>query len=125
LLKVEGVHTAVTGWLECQVIGSITPRRFHQTIIDVLPTLEYLPDTTICERTARRWLKKLGYTPKPTKKGIHEDDHEREDAVKYRVEVFLPAMASMERRSMSFEPEREGWKEIAPQLLPGERLSVI
>lgn len=102
------MHTAVSAWLEAQRIGSITPRRFRQAIIDTLPTLGYLQDADICERTARRWLKKLGYTPKPTKKGVYEDGHEREDVVEYRNDIFLSLMADMDKRSVGYEPDEEG-----------------
>ena len=52
------------------------------------------------------------------------DGHERDDVVKYRNEVFLPAMVKFEERMTKFEgPEltrvapmlREGEKEIIPQ----------
>jgi hypothetical protein len=126
MLKMESVHTAVTFWLERQSIGSITPRRFRQAVIDLLPTLGFLNETTICERTARRWLKKLGYTPKPTRKGVYEDGHEREDVVEYRKDVFLPRMAEMDRRSVGFEPDEEGgWRTIPPNLAEGERRVVL
>ncbi|GAA5975658.1 hypothetical protein JCM11641_003559 [Rhodosporidiobolus odoratus] len=42
--------------------------------------------------SATRWLRKLGWQRCKIKKGIHVDGHEREDVIKYRNEVFLPAM---------------------------------
>jgi hypothetical protein len=126
LLRVEAIHSAVSAWLESQTIGSITPRRFRQAVIDILPTLGYLNDASICERTARRWLMKLGYTPKPTRKGVYEDGHEREDVVEYRNDVFLPLMAEMDRRSVGYEPKEDGgWTEVPPELREGERRVVL
>jgi hypothetical protein len=67
------------------------------------------------------------------KKGVYMDGHEREDVVKYRNEVFLPAMAKFEERMTKFEgPElrkvaptlREGEKEIIPQFHNESCLSV-
>jgi hypothetical protein len=47
------------------------------------------------------------------------DGHERDDVVKYRKEVFLPAMARFEARMARFEgPEM---KRVEPELGPGER----
>src|ERR1700733_12700395 len=67
------------------------------------------------------------------KEGVYIDGHEREDVVKYRNEVFLPAMAKFEERMTKFEgPElrkvaptlREGEKEIIPQFHNESCLSV-
>jgi len=38
----------------------------------------------ITERTARRWLRSLGFEPTLTKKGVYIDGHERADVVEYR-----------------------------------------
>jgi hypothetical protein len=47
------------------------------------------------------------------------DGHEREDVVKYRNEVYLPAMAKFEERMVRFEgPEL---LRVDPVLKPGER----
>jgi hypothetical protein len=63
--------------------------------------------------------------PKITKKGVYEDGHERKDVVVYRREVVLPLMSEVERRSVSFGPQGEGWVEIPPQLKEGEKRVVV
>ena len=45
----------------------------------------------ISEKTATRWLKKLGWEFKTYKKGLYSDGHERPDVVEYRKE-FLKFM---------------------------------
>lgn len=45
----------------------------------------------ISERTARRWLLKIGWLWGKDKKG-YCDGHEREDVVQYREKVFCPRM---------------------------------
>ncbi|CAG8490595.1 3426_t:CDS:2, partial [Cetraspora pellucida] len=52
--------------------------------------------TTISERTALEWLKKLGWSYKEWKKDVYVDEHEREDIVRYQQEVFLLMMAELE-----------------------------
>ena len=126
LLQVETVHNEVLAWLHRQSMGSITPEAFANAVTnDILPRRRYLETITIVDRTARRWLIKCGYTHKTTKKGVYEDGQEREDVVVYRNEVFLPRMADIERRAVAFESDGEGWKEIQPELLTGERRAVV
>jgi len=45
----------------------------------------------ISERTAQRWLIKLGWVWGRNKKG-YCDGHEREDVVEYREKIFCPRM---------------------------------
>ena len=44
---------------------------------------------TICQMTAARWLRKLGFTPRRHAKGIFFDGHDRADVVDYRKEYLL------------------------------------
>lgn len=53
-------------------------------------------------RTARRWLRKMGYRWKSEPKGQYFDGHERADVVHYRTHVFLPIWKSI-------EPFIQGW----------------
>ena len=47
---------------------------------------------SIKARAATAWLKKMGHSWRDVKKVVYIDGHEREDVVKYRQEVFLPAL---------------------------------
>ena len=120
LLKDEIVRTASRTWLTEQPIGSITPTKFmHALNTTILPTLGMLPNKPLCERTARRWLVKLGWTRTVLRKGVYMDGHERADVVEYREEVFLPKMKEFERRMARYEgPDL---KRVEPDLRPGEK----
>ena len=50
---------------------------------------------SISERTARRWMAKMGYCWKKEPKGQYKNGHEREDVVTYRQNIFLPFVASI------------------------------
>ena len=63
---------------------------------EVFPSLGIERKKTICEKTAWRWLKKLGWHCKEWKKDIYVDGHEREDVVQYRQTIFLPMMKELE-----------------------------
>ena len=130
----ERVKTAARSWLTSQPVGQVNPRKFqHALNNEILPALSITLKRPLCERTARRWLLKLGWRLTMLKKGVYMDGHEREDVVKYRNEVFLPAIAKFEERMTKFEgPElrkvaptlREGEKEIIPQFHDESCLSV-
>lgn len=63
-------------------------------------------ESGISDRTARRWLTKLGWIYSRDKKG-YVDGHEREDVVKYRNEVFLPKMKAIEESLVEYTEEGE------------------
>jgi hypothetical protein len=67
-------------------IGDIRPMMFMKHINDtILPSLDLgSPDNLITERTARRWLLKLGYRNCEVRKGLYIDGHERPDVVRSR-----------------------------------------
>ena len=56
-------------------------------------------------RTARCWLKKMGFSFGEVKKDVYVDGHEREDVVKYRNEEFLPAWKEFSRRMVVFKED--------------------
>jgi len=120
LLKDETVRTASRAWLTEQPVGSITPNAFmHALNTIILPSIGISPSKPLCERTARRWLVKLGWTRTTIRKGVYMDGHERPDVVEYRDKVFLPKMKEFERRMARYEgPEM---KRVEPTLLPGEK----
>jgi hypothetical protein len=123
LLKDEAVKKAALSWLTEQAVGSLTPLKFMEGLNGViLPSLGITTKRPLCERTARRWLIKLGWVRTRAKKGVYMDGHERPDVVKYREEVFLPAMEKFERRMIRFEgPELT---RVEPVLKPGERVLI-
>jgi hypothetical protein len=55
------------------------------------------------------------------RKGVYMDGHERLDIVEYRNNVFLPLMASFERRMAQWKPEGPGLVHVEPDLRPGEK----
>ena len=51
-------------------------------------------DTKIQDRTARRWLAKLGFSQVQHQKGVYFDGHERADVVACR-DIFLTKMVDL------------------------------
>ena len=97
LLDNENVLHAVRRYLAAQNLGSITPQLLCRHVNEViLPTLNMTgKNSTITERTAISWLRKLGYTCKDVKKGVYHDGHERPDVVEARTK-FLAEMKMYE-----------------------------
>ncbi|KZP16947.1 hypothetical protein FIBSPDRAFT_678054, partial [Athelia psychrophila] len=62
----------------------------------IFPDLNISQQSPLSECTARRWLIKLGWCRTVVRKGVYMDGHERSDVVKYRQEVFLPAILEFE-----------------------------
>ncbi|KAF8179309.1 hypothetical protein K438DRAFT_1769019 [Mycena galopus ATCC 62051] len=122
LLCDQTVKTAARDWLMAQKIGTVRPTLFQRALNDViLPALGIHPKTPLCERTARRWLVKLGFRRTVFRKGIYVGGHEREDVVKYRNEVFLPVMAEYEKRMIQYELRDGVLVGVRPTLAPGEK----
>jgi len=75
---------------------------------------------SIKARTARVWLKKLGFNWRDVKKGVYTDGHEREDVIDYRQNVFLPCLSALQPSIIEWDaelnripkdlPEGEKWK---------------
>ncbi|KIJ33104.1 hypothetical protein M422DRAFT_183619, partial [Sphaerobolus stellatus SS14] len=53
-----------------------------------------------CERTARRWLHMMEYRYGKPSKGMYINEHERDDVVEYRENVFLRLWARLQDRMM-------------------------
>jgi hypothetical protein len=122
LLKDERVQAAAKTYLLGVPLGEVTPRKFHRALTkDILPTLGFTVKAGLSERTARRWLLTLGWRRTRVKKGVYMDGHERPDVVEYRDNVFLPLMASFERRMAQWKPEGPGLVRVEPDLRPGEK----
>ncbi|KAJ3814714.1 hypothetical protein F5876DRAFT_86258 [Lentinula aff. lateritia] len=60
---------------------------------------------TVSVATAKRWMRKLGYRFVKNHVGQYVDGHERDDVVKYRQTVFLPAWYSFENRMRSWDEQ--------------------
>ena len=119
-LKDERVKKRSLDYLTAIPTGQVTPKKFHAQLNDtIFPDLGITLKKPLSIRTARRWLIKLGWRHTLVKKGVYMDGHERADVVKYRVEVFLPAIEKFEAWMVHFEgPEL---RHVEPQLKPGER----
>jgi len=122
ILKNEAVCNSARAWLFQQEKGKVTPMKFKHGLNDIiLPSLGIFPSKPLCERTARRWLVKLGWQRTTIKKGVYLDGHERPDVVTYRQDEFLPRMLEYERRMARYELVGNNLTRIAPTLQLNER----
>jgi hypothetical protein len=122
LLLDETLRSTAKDWLTSQKSGQVTPRRFqHALNSKILPTVGVMLKKPLCERTARRWLIKLGWRLTRIQKGVYMDGHEREDVVKYRNEVFLPRMKEYEARMTHYVLEGTDLQPIEPELQAGQK----
>ena len=116
----ESVEKQSRDWLTSQPTGKVTPQRLREALnLTILPGLGIVLKNPLSERTARRWLIKLGWRRTVVRKGVYMDGHEREDVVKYRQEVFLPAIKEFEARMAKFEGAE--LKRVSPTLKDGEK----
>ena len=83
---------------------------------------------TVSDRTARRWLRELGFKHKHKQsKGVYHDGHDRADVQKYLHASFLPKVKSYVRRTRimrevtNVDTGETTWEEIPPDLKEGER----
>lgn len=120
LLHDESVEKQTRDWLTSQPTGKVTPQRLREALNStILPGLGIILKCPLSMRTARRWLIKPGWRRTVVRKGVYMDGHEREDVVKYRQNIFLPAMREFEARMAMFEgPEL---KRVDPELKDGEK----
>ena len=122
ILKSETVRNAAHAWLFQQGKGKVTPIKFKHGLSNIiLPSLGIFPSKPLCERTARRWLVKLGWQCTTIKKGVYLDGHERPDVVKYCQEDFLPQMLEYEHRMACYELVGNDLLCVAPTLQPDEK----
>ncbi|KAF8303445.1 hypothetical protein DL93DRAFT_2066830, partial [Clavulina sp. PMI_390] len=90
-------------WLTSQRPGTITPAKFRAALNhQILPFLDIILPKELSERTACRWLNKLGYVNTVLRKGIYYDGHEREDVVDYRNNTYLPLLHKYEDRMVQY-----------------------
>lgn len=96
LLDNEDVALSIRRYLASQGVGTIHPRALRKEVNDtILPLMGY-PGTNICERTARTWLRRLGYSCQEARKGVYKDGHNRSDVIAARGR-FLERMEYYER----------------------------
>lgn len=104
LLDNELVLLKIHAYLAQLPIGEVTPRKFWAHLIDsILPSIEpvslkagRLSTKMISLRTAIRWLRRLGYSRHPVKKGVYIDGHERAD-VKEARDTFLKEIDQLQK----------------------------
>jgi hypothetical protein len=88
-------------------LQSLRPEdRIAEAIVRFLDNEEMLQrlhrKKTISMATAMRWMLKMGYRWSYDPKGQYVDGHERDDVVKHRNEVFLPALAQLSHQRLVF-----------------------
>jgi hypothetical protein len=116
----DDVERCARKWLADQKPGTVTPMTFRTALNnEILPSLCIILKKPICDRTARRWLRKLGYDKATLRKGVYMDGHERPDVVEYRNTSYLPKMLEYESRMTRYEgPDLTPHP---PELKPGEK----
>jgi hypothetical protein len=101
-----------------------TPENFkilcEKTLFKEIPNA---PDT-ISTRTAARWMKFLGFSPKLQTKGYYTDGHNRADVTAYRDKVFLPIIVEYERRMVDYTGD-DMETLVLPELSEGEKRVVL
>jgi hypothetical protein len=120
----ERVKMRTRDWLTARKTGDVTPRQLRDALNGtIFPELNINLVEGICERTARRWLIKLGWRRTVVRKGVYMDGHERSDVVEYRNKVFLPAIAQFE----PFMAKHEGQelKKVMPEVPEGQQRIII
>ena len=122
LLNDEQVQTAARTYLTKLPTGEVTPSRFARMLNErILPSLGYNLRGNLSERTARRWLVRLGWRNKLLRKGVYMDGHERPDVVEYRNHTFLPLMVSYQEKMVKWEEEGSELVRIDPMLRLGKK----
>ena len=96
-------------------------------VVDALENITYEKDglrkrKCIKARTARRWLKKLGFNWRDVRKGVYVDGHEREDVVGYRQNEFLPQLAALRPSLVEWDAKL---KRVPKELPNGEKWKVF
>jgi hypothetical protein len=91
----------------------------------ILPSLGIFPSKPLSERTAQRWLVKLGWQRTTIRKGIYLDGHECPDVVKYRQDEFLPWMLDYEHRMAHYELVGNDLNRVPPTIQSNERELIL
>ena len=81
----------------------------------------HLKTRTIGAKTARNWLRRLGYSWKHVRKGIYIDGHERDDVKDYRDNYFIPTVQSLLPRMVNWTLDEDGLKQHEPTTTSEQR----
>ncbi|KAF9455341.1 hypothetical protein BDZ94DRAFT_1370850, partial [Collybia nuda] len=114
LLNKPEINSALQRWVK-----GMRPAKLRRYVNEfLLPELKI--ESTICESTAMRWLKKLGFSLCRVQKGVYVDGHERADVVAARQEFIN----YLDTQILPFCYTYEGpeLKEIPPSLKDGEKI---
>ena len=68
----------------------------------LLPSFPLWKDIMVTSHQSAKNLKDLGYEYTKDSKGLYKDDHERDDVVVYRNDVYLPTIRALEQRSQMY-----------------------
>jgi len=122
LLNDEQVQVAARTYLTAIPTGEVTPLRFCRMLNEhILPSLGHTLKADLSERTAWRWLVRLGWRNRLLRKGVYMDGHERPDVVEYRNKTFLRSMEKYQKRMAKWEMKGSKCMRIDPELSPGEK----
>ncbi|KZV59375.1 hypothetical protein PENSPDRAFT_695200 [Peniophora sp. CONT] len=123
LINDERVQAALRQYLTNLPTGEVTPKLFRKELCErILPALGIVLAKWISDRTARRWLVKLGWRRTRLKKGVYMDGHECPDVVQYHDDVFLPTMAACEKYMVQWIVQESGeLLRVDPVLGPGDK----
>lgn len=101
----ENVQRLLREYLRSLPNPERNPTHFQEAlsgfILDSIPSAK----STVSVETARRWMHYLGFSPARTSKDYYTDDHNRDDVVRYRNEIFLPQMMAYAERMVQYEGE--------------------
>jgi len=111
----------VSDYLASQRAGTLVSEAIEAAGADEVPS-DQSRTLRIRARTARRWLKKMGFDYKTIRKGVYFDGHERQDIREYRDNVFIPRWNELSMRFVRFN-EDGTWE--MPQLPDGVKPLVL
>ena len=110
----ERVQVHLKAWLRSIPDIERNPQRFAKDLNDQL--LREIPNApqSVTEPTSKKWMIFLGFYPTKASKGWFTDGHERDDVVRYRNDVFLPKMESIESQLRKYTKESDYSECILP-----------
>ncbi|KAJ7586334.1 hypothetical protein C8J56DRAFT_891253 [Mycena floridula] len=126
-LTIPGVHSALEIWVKGDLPfeeggfnGRMRPAKMRRYVNDFLfPKLNIVGK--ICESSAIRWLKKLGFRLSRVQKGVYVDGHERKDVVKAR-DALINYLETQVLPFCYEYVETDCSKEVPPDLPPGGKI---